>query len=108
MTLQFVVVHFFAIFAISVWIAFSERIFTQRSQMSQRPIRMDDPSIRRCPFLCDLCVNAGWQSARWRLALHFARSVSPEGPSGRDLFSTLKKLAYGPNDGTENSRERKS
>jgi MFS transporter, FSR family, fosmidomycin resistance protein len=26
----------------------------------------------------------------------------------RDLFSTLKKLAYGPNDGTENSRERKS
>jgi MFS transporter, FSR family, fosmidomycin resistance protein len=29
-------------------------------------------------------------------------------PVRRDLFSTLKKLAYGPNDGTENSRERKS
>jgi hypothetical protein len=32
MALRFVIVHSFGIFAISVWMVFSHRIYTQRSQ----------------------------------------------------------------------------
>jgi hypothetical protein len=50
------VVGCFAIFAISVWNALSDRILhTEIAKVARTDSELDDPMIGSCPLPCDLC-----------------------------------------------------